>query len=288
METSTVKEKTIEILNTLLKEIMKFPAYEKLSCAQCILDFCKKIDNRKIKIDTTIARLYKILEPINTELLNDKYEVLELGQVFEIVPGINITKVYKEMDLDSKKIIFKYLAVLKCNANFLTNNHIEETTTVYQSRLDGLLNYHKNKTTEEIKKASDEIKDMFAPMISSSSLPTLNNLVNEISAKLNSNENLEDSIDMRSFFTMASELAEKNKENFVNGKVNVAEMTQAASSVMRKIYAESDTDLKQTLGFDPAELLDNMMSGNSAPNLDEIIGRLPKEQKKMMKKMMKK
>ncbi len=286
-QTINLKDKTLTILGNLLRQLMAFPSYDKLSCASCILVFCKKIDEKKIKVDNAIARLFEVLEPINDALLDGDKTALDNGHAYEILPGINITKVYGHEDMtpDSKKIILCYLSVLKCHANFVKNRYLEKTSSVYGQRLDELMNYDKNKSTAEINKAKEEIKEMFAPKISKESQPIFHNLINQISDKLNATGG-GGGVDLRGFMDMAMELADKNKKDFIDGKINLAEMTEAATSVMEKIYADTDDNLKNTLGFDPSELLKGLKNGGT-PDINTMMSKLPKEQKKMVDELLK-
>ncbi len=74
-KTELLENKILELLENMLSQLMKVPFYENLECAHVVLDYCKKISIKKIKVKNTIARIFKILEPFNDTLLNGDYKL---------------------------------------------------------------------------------------------------------------------------------------------------------------------------------------------------------------------
>ncbi len=189
------------------------------------------------------------------------------------MPGVNITKFLNysvnkdgkkvEMDIDSKKILLNHLSLLKCYVNFALEQHTEKTREVYENRLLGLHKYEKLKTSSEINEAKLKIREKITPLVNSDSVPILNSLVDQIGSKLEDTD-LNDTGDLRGFLDLAFDLANKNKEAFIKGKINVNELSKAATSVIKDMYSDSATkeELQKSLGIDPTELLQKFDNGN--------------------------
>ncbi len=272
-KTELLENKILELLENMLSQLMKVPFYENLECAHVVLDYCKKISIKKIKVKNTIARIFKILEPFNDTLLNGDYKLLNTEETIEVLPGVNITKFLNysvnkdgkkvEMDIDSKKILLNHLSLLKCYVNFALEQHTEKTREVYENRLLGLHKYEKLKTSSEINEAKLKIREKITPLVNSDSVPILNSLVDQIGSKLEDTD-LNDTGDLRGFLDLAFDLANKNKEAFIKGKINVNELSKAATSVIKDMYSDSATkeELQKSLGIDPTELLQKFDNGN--------------------------
>lgn len=277
----------MKILNHLLRQIMTNKIYNNLACASTILDFSKRIDTCKIKIANTVARIYKVLEPYDELLMKKDTSFIKKNVIIELLPGINIIKIYLHPELDSasQQVVLDYLVLLKCYANMYFGKKVEETKALIPTVL-GTFTSKTDMSKNDIIKARDEIKKMFGT--SGSTAQTVASLVDQISDKLIISSEDENGLDFRSLMMTAVELAQKNKQHFIDGKVNISEMTASASNIMKKVYSDPNNNLKEQLGFDPNILLQSLNNPDvdGATALQNALDNIPTEQKSQLDQML--
>jgi hypothetical protein len=252
----------MNILENLMDQLILLVPPEMQSLSDKIVEYHKKISQKKLKVDKTVLRMYKILEPYNKYLFNNDSSFLtNIENKVMILPEIDLVVVYNLNNIndDSRSMIFKYLRLVKLYSNVYFGKNVDKNIQKLTEILNDISIPKNGMNPNGLAKAGEEIKKMFGGTeISSGSTNTIMRLVDQITNKLASS-NMDDGFDIRGLLSIATEIAQDNKDDFIDGKVDLSEITKSASTIMQQVYNNPDNEIAKQIGFNPMTLLTNMV-----------------------------
>jgi len=120
----------------------------------------------------------------------------------------------------------------------------------------------------------------------------LTKIIEQITDQLSANDDDDGGFDIRKIIQIASDIADKNKDDFISGKVKMEDITSSTQKVMKEVCA-NDNEVTKELGFNPINLLNTVTenglqneSGDEFKNMSDVmnnlLSQLPTEQRESL------